>query len=195
MNARAQPVAVADVKANPFATHEVRNQARPSFGFNAFDDDRALSGVVAKFAPWARDKLSALGAHAGCESVQEAARLANEHEPKLLDPRPLRQPQRLGRVSSGLASIDGARVPGRGPQPGLVDPPAERPFRARRPELSLESDREWRRLPDRNGLRRDRRLYRQAAICDVARANAGPRTTIPGVFRSRPSARRSSAMR
>lgn len=66
MNARAQPVAVADVKANPFATHEVRNQARPSFGFNAFDDDRALSGVVAKFAPWARDKLSALGAHAGC---------------------------------------------------------------------------------------------------------------------------------
>ena len=71
-------------KPGPFATHEVRNQARPPLGFNAFDGDRALSGLVAKIAPWAKDKLSALGAHAGCESVQEAARLANEHEPKLL---------------------------------------------------------------------------------------------------------------
>ena len=84
MNARAQPVAIAEAKTGPFATHEVRNQARPSLGFNAFDGDRALSGLVAKIAPWAKDKLSALGAHAGCESVQEAARLANEHEPKLL---------------------------------------------------------------------------------------------------------------
>ncbi|KRQ12052.1 acyl-CoA dehydrogenase [Bradyrhizobium pachyrhizi] len=84
MNARVQPVAVAEAKAAPFATHEVRNQARPALGFNAFDDDRALSGLIATIAPWAKDKLSALGAHAGSESVQEAARLANEHEPKLL---------------------------------------------------------------------------------------------------------------
>ena len=84
MNARVQPVAVAEVKASPFATHEVRNQARPATGFNAFEDDRALSGLIAKLAPWARDKLSALGAHAGSEAAQEAARLANEHEPKLV---------------------------------------------------------------------------------------------------------------
>ena len=92
MNARAQPVAIAEVKTSPFATHEVRNQARPTLGFNAFDGDRALSSLVAKIAPWAKDKLSALGAHAGCESVQEAARLANEHEPKLLTHDRYRQP-------------------------------------------------------------------------------------------------------
>src|SRR6267143_1328386 len=84
MNARVQPVAIAEAKTSPPAAHEVRNQARPPLGFNAFDDDRALSGLIAKIVPWAKDKLSALGAHAGCESVQEAARLANEHEPKLL---------------------------------------------------------------------------------------------------------------
>ena len=80
MNARVQPVAVAATKASSFATHEVRNQARPATGFNAFDDDRALSSLIAKFTPWAKDKLSTLGAHAGCEPVQEAARLANEHK-------------------------------------------------------------------------------------------------------------------
>ena len=84
MNARVQPVAVAEVKASPFATHEVRNQARPATGFNAFEDDRALSGLIAKLAPWARDKLSALGAHAGSEAAQEAARLANEHEARCI---------------------------------------------------------------------------------------------------------------
>jgi putative acyl-CoA dehydrogenase len=84
MNARAQPVASVETKTSPIATHEVRNQARPPLGFNAFDDDRALSGLIAKLVPWAKDKLSALGAHAGCEAVQEAARLANEHEPKLV---------------------------------------------------------------------------------------------------------------
>ena len=82
MNARVQPVAVAEVKASPFATHEVRNQARPATGFNAFEDDRALSGLIAKLAPWARDKLSALGAHAGSEAAQEAAK---EGQPKTVD--------------------------------------------------------------------------------------------------------------
>ena len=96
MNARAQPVATAEVKASPFATHEVRNQARPTLGFNAFDGDRALSGLVAKIAPWAKDKLSALGAHAGCESVQEAARLANPQHAGAEDPRSLRQPRSIG---------------------------------------------------------------------------------------------------
>lgn len=84
MNAHIQPVAVAGPHAGAFATHQVCNQARPAAGFNAFDDDRALSGLIARMAPWARDRLSALGAHAGSEAVQDAARLANEHEPKLM---------------------------------------------------------------------------------------------------------------
>jgi putative acyl-CoA dehydrogenase len=66
-----------------FATHEVRNQAAPAAGFNAFDDDRALKGLVDKLAPWAASKCSALGAKAGDPAVQEAARLANENDPKL----------------------------------------------------------------------------------------------------------------
>ncbi|MGY4426999.1 hypothetical protein ACVWY2_009448 [Bradyrhizobium sp. JR6.1] len=84
MNARVQSVAVAEAKSSAFASHEVRNQARPATGFNAFDDDRALSDLIARMVPLAKDRLSALGAHAGSEAVQEAARLANEHEPKLL---------------------------------------------------------------------------------------------------------------
>ena len=85
MNARAQPVAIASKRkqARLRPTKFAIRRGQP-LGFNAFDDDRALSGLVAKIAPWANEKLSALGAHAGCESVQEAARLANEHEPKLL---------------------------------------------------------------------------------------------------------------
>ena len=53
MNARAEPVAIEEAKTGPLATHEVRNQARPALGFNAFDDDRALSSLIAKIAPWA----------------------------------------------------------------------------------------------------------------------------------------------
>jgi hypothetical protein len=65
MNARAEPVAIEQARTGSVATHEVRNQARPALGFNAFDDDRVLSGLIAKIAPWAIEKLSALGAHAG----------------------------------------------------------------------------------------------------------------------------------
>jgi putative acyl-CoA dehydrogenase len=83
MNTHVQFPATAEPRTAPFATHEVRNQAQPTVGFNAFDGDHALSSLVDKIAPWARARLSALGAHAGDESVQEAARLANEHEPKL----------------------------------------------------------------------------------------------------------------
>jgi putative acyl-CoA dehydrogenase len=64
------------------ATHGPQS-GTATLGFNV-RCDRALSSLIAKIAPWATDKLSALGAHAGCESAQEAARLANEHEPKLV---------------------------------------------------------------------------------------------------------------
>jgi len=65
------------------ATHEVRNQAAEAVGFNAFEDDEALRGRVAKAAPWARARCAAVGALAGDPGMQEAARLANEHVPVL----------------------------------------------------------------------------------------------------------------
>lgn len=66
-----------------YGTHIVKNQATPAEGFNAFSNDQALRSVVLKFSPWAADRCSRLGALAGDEQVQEAARLANENDPKL----------------------------------------------------------------------------------------------------------------
>ena len=69
--------------AGRYNTHEVRNQAQPMTGFNAFDGDVVLSAAVAREAPWAAARCSALGALAGDESVQDLARLANRHVPEL----------------------------------------------------------------------------------------------------------------
>ena len=66
-----------------FDTHEVRNQARPACGFNAFNDDVVLKAAIAREAPWAAERCAALGALAGDEQVQDAARLANKHIPEL----------------------------------------------------------------------------------------------------------------
>lgn len=66
-----------------YATHEVRNQASPASGFNAFDGDTVLVGAVKREAPWAAARCSALGRLAGDEAVQELARLANRHVPEL----------------------------------------------------------------------------------------------------------------
>jgi putative acyl-CoA dehydrogenase len=65
------------------ATHEVRNQAAPAVGFNAFTHDEALRERVDGAAPWAHERCARVGALAGDESVQDAARLANAHEPEL----------------------------------------------------------------------------------------------------------------
>ena len=69
--------------ASPAATHEVFNQAAPAAGFNAFEDDVALRTLVAGHAAWAAPKCARLGAWAGDEAVQDAARLANAFEPVL----------------------------------------------------------------------------------------------------------------
>lgn len=68
---------------DPYATHVVRNQARPAVGFNAFDGDRVLTAAIAREAPWAAARCSALGRLAGDEAVQELARLANRNPPEL----------------------------------------------------------------------------------------------------------------
>src|SRR6187431_41856 len=64
-------------------THQVLNQASPGEGFNAFQDDAALHGLVTKPAPWFAQEASALGGVAGDAGAQELARLANEHTPQL----------------------------------------------------------------------------------------------------------------
>lgn len=65
------------------ATHEVRNQARPAVGFDAFSGDVVLHAAIARDAPWAAARCEALGALVGDERVQELARLANRHVPEL----------------------------------------------------------------------------------------------------------------
>ena len=64
-------------------THEVRNQAQPASGFNAFTGDAVLTAAIERHAPWAAARCAALGAVAGDEAVQELARLANRYTPEL----------------------------------------------------------------------------------------------------------------
>lgn len=66
-----------------FRTHEVRNQAQPATGFNAFTGDAVLRAAIAREAPWAAERCARLGALAGDDAVQELARLANRHVPEL----------------------------------------------------------------------------------------------------------------
>jgi len=65
------------------ATHEVLNQAKPATGWNAFSDDKLLTAIAERDAPWVKELAEALGAHAGKEEIQELARLANKHTPEL----------------------------------------------------------------------------------------------------------------
>ena len=65
------------------ATHAVLNQAAPAAGFNAYTQDEALRARVGHGAAWAEEKCARLGALAGDADMQEAARLANAHDPLL----------------------------------------------------------------------------------------------------------------
>ena len=73
----------ADTSASRYSTHDVRNQARPATGFNAFAGDAVLRAAIAREAPWAAERCDALGAVAGDEHVQDLARLANRNLPEL----------------------------------------------------------------------------------------------------------------
>lgn len=83
MNARDETTTLSSTPVARPDTHEVRNQARPATGFNAFSDDVVLMASVAREAPWAAGRCTALGALAGDAAVQDAARLANKHIPEL----------------------------------------------------------------------------------------------------------------
>jgi putative acyl-CoA dehydrogenase len=65
------------------STHEVHNQAAAAQGYNAFTHDAALHARVARQTPWALERCAKLGALAGDEAMQDAARLANAYEPVL----------------------------------------------------------------------------------------------------------------
>lgn len=52
-------------------------------GVNAFDGDRIATAVLARHAPWARERASALGARVWDPAVLKAARDAQRHTPEL----------------------------------------------------------------------------------------------------------------
>ncbi len=80
---RSGAAAGSDAFPSRYGTHEVRNQAAPATGFNAFSGDVVLREAIGREAPWAAERCAALGAAAGDEEVQELARLANRHLPEL----------------------------------------------------------------------------------------------------------------
>lgn len=71
------------MQGHALATHEVRNQAAAAIGFNAFTQDSALHAQVERSAPWALGRCEKLGSLVGDEATQDAARLANAHDPVL----------------------------------------------------------------------------------------------------------------
>ena len=83
MNAAVETKALLHEGGSQLETHEVKNQAHPASGFNAFSGDAVLTAAIAREAPWAAQRCEALGALAGDEQVQDAARLANRHIPEL----------------------------------------------------------------------------------------------------------------
>ena len=89
-------------------THDVFNQAPPFSGHDVSADATLVAGVTREGAGWATGELHRLGMLAGSEQAQEWGRLANEHPPGPAHPRPVRPPDRRGRVPSGLARADDA---------------------------------------------------------------------------------------
>ena len=91
------------------ATHEVLNQPPPLEPYNVFEQDRPLvEALQREGAGWAEERLSAVGEIAGGEARRVGP--AGEREPaRAAHARPLRQPDRRGRVPPGLARADGRR--------------------------------------------------------------------------------------
>ncbi|WP_034267425.1 acyl-CoA dehydrogenase family protein [Haloechinothrix halophila] len=64
-------------------THEVTNQARPLYGFDAAAYPAMWDGLRTVEVDWATDELHQLGRLAGSEQAQEWGRLAEQHPPVL----------------------------------------------------------------------------------------------------------------
>ncbi|WP_251092315.1 acyl-CoA dehydrogenase family protein [Streptomyces sp. Caat 7-52] len=67
----------------PYATHDVTNQAPPLAPYDASDDPALLEGLRREGAGWAEDGIRRLGARAGSAVAQEWGEQANRHEPVL----------------------------------------------------------------------------------------------------------------
>ncbi len=110
-----------------FDTHEVFNQVPPLEGYDVFGADPALvEAVDREGAGWARPELEALGALAGAGPDPGAGASGQRAPARTAHPRPLRQPDRRGRVPPGLPRADDAPrsatdcIRGPGPTPGPV---------------------------------------------------------------------------
>ncbi|MFJ9848336.1 acyl-CoA dehydrogenase family protein [Streptomyces sp. NPDC101150] len=64
-------------------THEVLNQAPPLTEFSTADEPALLEALRRGGAEWGEAEVSALGALAGTQAVQDQARWAEEHPPRL----------------------------------------------------------------------------------------------------------------
>ncbi|MFJ9412814.1 acyl-CoA dehydrogenase family protein [Streptomyces sp. NPDC101227] len=64
-------------------THEVLNQAPPLTEFSTADEPALLEALRREGAEWGETEVSALGALAGTQAVQDQARWAEEHPPRL----------------------------------------------------------------------------------------------------------------
>jgi putative acyl-CoA dehydrogenase len=67
----------------PYATHDVTNQAPPLAPYDASADPALLEGLRREGAGWAEEDIRRLGARAGSVEAQEWGELANRHEPVL----------------------------------------------------------------------------------------------------------------
>lgn len=77
------PASILEVSTDRYVTHEVRNQAAPATGFDAFTADAVVRAGIEREAPWAAARCAALGVAVGDEAIQELARLANRNLPEL----------------------------------------------------------------------------------------------------------------
>ena len=68
----------------PRPTHDVVNQVPPLVGHDVSVDPALREGLEVEGAGWYADRLTALGRRAGEARWQEAGRLTNEHEPRLM---------------------------------------------------------------------------------------------------------------
>ena len=85
-------------------THEVFNQPPPLEDYNPFDADRPLAEALRREgAEWAEDRTRELAAICGSRQTILWGFEANEKKPDPAHPRPLRTPDRRGRVRQLLA--------------------------------------------------------------------------------------------
>ncbi|MEU3856348.1 DNA alkylation response protein [Streptomyces sp. NPDC028722] len=67
----------------PYATHDVTNQAPPLAPYDAAEDAALLEGLRREGAGWAEEDVRRLGARAGSVEAQDWGEQANRHEPVL----------------------------------------------------------------------------------------------------------------